>query len=1033
MHFPTRKLANMNRWHFLLRSLALGSLSVIAAGIHAQEPVSFNRDVRPILTAHCFACHGPDEKSLEADLRLDQRDSAIETEAIVPKKPDQSSLVARIYSTDPDLIMPPPHSDRVLTEQQKAVLKRWIAEGAEYKKHWAFQTPQSVLPPRVSSSDWIRNPIDNFVLHQLERSGLQPSAEADRYVLARRLYLDLIGLPPTIEEADEFVQSKDPQAYEKLVDRLLASERYGERWAQPWLDLARYADTNGYEKDRERSIWPYRDWVIRSLNADLPYDQFSIEQLAGDMLDNPTPNQLIATGFHRNTMLNEEGGIDPLEYRYLAMVDRVATTGTVWLGLTTGCAQCHTHKYDPISQTDYFRMMALLNNAEEPDYYISDSLRQTEIDQAKRAVAELEKSLVQKFPPQDLENEIEGDNRPSLENSREQNLQTELQRWITRKQNQVSAWKILRPVEMNSNLPKLEVLEDGSIFATGDTTKRDVFEFKFTVGEADKPIQSLRIEALPDSRLPGGGPGRCYYEGRKGDFFVSEVDVEFKEKPIEFNSASTSFGAKKDGQSHEVFDGIGSSGWRPGAKKRTRLQLVMNLKQPIEGSGTISLKLLFERHYTASLGRLRVSASSNREATANQLDENVEHTLATKTSENWSIQETADIQRAFLLETPLLSEARKQILSARMKIPELNHSLIMAERPEDHLRPTHRHHRGEWLSPREQVTPSIPAFLLQPGIKSPENRLEFAKWLVSKNNPLAARVSVNRAWREIFGVGLMKTNGDFGVQTALPVHHVLLDWLAVQFQNEFKWSNKRLHRLIVTSATYRQSSTQPPDGISDPDNRLLSRGPSFRVTGEIVRDTALQATGSLSTKMYGPGVRPPQPPAVTGLAWGRTNWKPSTGEDRVRRSVYTFRKRTATFAAYSVFDGPTGEACVAKRNRSNTPLQALNVLNDEMFVELAKKMGIAIDGRYSINNDRGNSTQKDQAALERIFRSFLTRPPSTTELSMLMEFYRTQIDRLEAREIEATEIAGIGGTHRQAALAMVARAVMNLDETVTKR
>ena len=1021
----------MVNWKLHLCVLGLWGSAAVVTGVQAQEKISFNRDVRPILTANCFACHGPDEDSLEAELRLDKRDVAIDLEAIVPGQPEESSLVDRVFSTDPEVLMPPPRSDHRLSEHQKQILKRWIAEGATYEKHWAFQKPIASAPPEVKDVGWVRNSIDHFVLHPLELKGLQPNTEADRYTLVRRIYLDLIGLPPTIEQADAFVNSKDPLAFEKLVDQLLDSPRYGERWAQPWLDLARYSDTNGYEKDRERPIWPYRDWVIRSLNDDMPYNRFSIEQLAGDMLENPSVEQRIATGFHRNTMLNEEGGIDPLEYRYLAMVDRVSTTGTVWLGLTTGCAQCHTHKYDPITHTDYFRMMALLNNADEPDFSIPDPTRQAKIEAAKKRVKDLENALADKFPL----GESNADDQNISETTRRQtHFEFEFNKWLNKKQAHVSNWSVVRPAKMTTNLAILELMDDGSIFTAGDATKRDVFELEFELRPGDEPIHSVRLEAIPDSRLPDGGPGKAYYEGRKGDFFVSEVDASLDGKKIEFASASTSFGPKKDGNSHEVFDGNGSTGWRPGNRRHTRLQLVMNLKEPIGNPGIFKIELLFERHYTASLGRFRISTSSNAAAIANQLDENVERIVATKQRKSWSQEERNRIQRAFLLETELLAEARKELDAARKRIPELKLTMVMQERPANNVRPTYRHHRGEWLSPKESVTPGIPGFLLEASDRNPQNRLEFAQWLVDSENPLAARVAVNRAWREFFGAGLMRTNGDFGVQAELPTHPELLDWLAVQFQGELNWSNKKLHRLIVTSATYRQSSEKSAAEIaSDPGNRLLARGPGFRVSGETVRDIVLEATASLSTKMYGPGVRPPQPPAVTGLAYGKTKWNPSAGEDRFRRSVYTFRKRTAAFAAYTVFDGPTGEACTARRNRSNTPLQALTVLNDEMYVELARKFAGVIEADLIKVDKIRPEAPPLEVALTRIFRSFLTRPPTREELAELKGFYVRQLERFEDGQLSAEEIGGQEASHRQAALAMVARAVMNLDETVTKR
>ncbi len=1005
--------------------------NIVSQGI-AQEKISFNRDVRPLLAAHCFACHGPDEDKRESDLRLDQRDIAIETEAIVPHDPENSNLVQRIFSEDQDVVMPPLASGHVLTPAQKQILKRWIGEGAAYDTHWAFKPPAALEPPTVDS-DWPRNGIDSFVFQKLANNGLKPNSEADRYTLVRRIYLDLIGLPPTVEQADAFVNSDDPLAYEELVDQLLDSPHYGERWAQSWLDLARYSDTNGYEKDRERSIWPYRDWVIKALNQDMPYDEFSIEQLAGDMLEDPTPAQLIATGFHRNTMLNEEGGIDPLEYRYLAMVDRVATTGTVWMGMTTGCAQCHTHKYDPISQTDYYRLMALLNNADEPDFRIPDELRLKQISEAEDRIRKLESELETRFEPDP--------GKESPEIRRNEQFAREFDNWVRDAAARSVTWNIIRPSAMKTNLPKLEILDDGSIFSSGDTTKRDEFELTFDLEVAEHEITAIRLEALPDARLPGFGPGRTYYEGRKGDFFVSEVSATLDGQRIEFAAASHDFSDPDEKNPKQtalnVFDGDGSTGWSPGNNKSTRLKLVMNLKEPIKKSGQLRVKLLFERHYTVSLGRFRFSTTSDKNAVANRLDEDVENILASWISASdsphsnpppdWSPAERAKLKRIFLLNTPQLAEARKELDALRGRIPKLDESMVMQERSVDNPRKTFRHHRGEYLNPKEEVAPGLPEFLAEISQTNqlPTNRLQFAKWLVGDSNPLAARVAVNRAWRELFGAGLVRTNGDFGVQSEPPTHPELLDWLAVHFQRDLKWSTRKLHRLIVTSATYRQASNATQEQMEqDPDNRLLARGAAFRVTGEVVRDIALAATGALSTQMYGPGVRPPQPASVTELAYGSTKWVPATGQDRYRRSIYTFKKRTAAFAAYTVFDGPTGELCTAKRNRSNTPLQALTVLNDEMYLELAQILAHKASEKTFVS---------DEAAITWIFRRFLTRPPTKPELANLHQFHSSQLSRLLDGELDSAAIGGNDSSAQQAALTMVARVVMNLDETITRR
>ncbi|MFK7770336.1 MAG: PSD1 and planctomycete cytochrome C domain-containing protein [Mariniblastus sp.] len=1000
--------------------------------LNAQEAnLEFNRDVRPILASNCFACHGPDEEHRESDLRLDVRESATDAGAIVPGNAGQSELVSRIFSDDDDLQMPPTHLNKPLGEKDKSILKQWITEGARYDKHWGFVAPVKAPLPDVA----MPNPIDKFVVDRLRQNKMKLSTTADRYTLIRRVYLDLTGLPPTPTEADAFALSSDSFAYQKIVDKLLASPRYGERWARPWLDLARYADTNGYEKDRQRNIWPYRDWVIRALNEDLPYDKFSIYQLAGDMLPNPTSDQMIATGFHRNTMLNEEGGIDPLEYRFQAMVDRVATTGTVWLGMTTGCAQCHTHKFDPITHTDYYRLMALMNNTDEPDFLIPEPDYESKRNAIESQIEKLESELFDKFAKQDKD------------------FEHSVSEWISSIRPKVARWEIARPSAMKTNSPKLSIMKDGSIFSSGDVTKRDVFGFEFDLSKIEKPITAIRLEAIPDSRLPAGGQGRAYYEGPKGDFFLSEIAASIDGVAAEFSGASDGMHVTgSNDKKNRVLDQIGSSGWQPKNKKQERLQLVVNFAKPIDiaKAKKLNITLLFERHYAASLGRFRFAFTDKPDAVANSIPESVEELFANKPEADWTKADRAIVRKQFLLSTPVLHEARKPIAELRKRLPRLQATMVMRELDAVNARNTFRHHRGEYLSPKEKVTPGILEIFAAstPKDRLPKNRLEFARWLFSDSNPLAARVAVNRAWREFFGAGLLRTSGDFGVQSESPTHPELLDWLAVDFE-ENGWSLKKLHRLIVLSETYQQASAGNEElNRMDPGNRLLARGPRLRMSGEMIRDSILKSSGLLSTKMYGPGVRPPQPSSVTVLAYGNRKWNADKGENRFRRSVYTFRKRAAPFAAYTVFDAPTGETCVAKRNRSNTPLQALTVLNDEMFLEMAQAIA-----KSTVEKNFDSA----EAKIKFIFRQFLIRAPTDDELASLQGFFSEQEKRLASADdvvekgqndkakiakgqnsivekLDPSKIAGSeNATAELAALTMLARVVMNLDEALTKR
>ena len=711
---------------------------VTAVSGDEQAPL-FMRDIRPILAAKCFACHGPDESHREADLRLDVRASAVKAAAIVPGQPARSELVRRILSDDADERMPPSDFGKTLTDAEKNLLRRWIADGANYQRHWSFVPPRRPSLPAVNDAGWPRNEIDRFVLAELEEQRLRPSPAARRYTLIRRVTLDLTGLPPTPEEADAFVNDEDPQAYQKLVDRLLASQQYGEHWARQWLDLARYADTNGYEKDRPRSVWPYRDWVIRAINNDMPFDRFTIEQLAGDLLPEAHEEQRIATGFHRNTMLNEEGGIDPLEFRFYALVDRVATTGTVWMGLTTGCAQCHSHKYDPISHTDYYRLMALLNNADEPDLIVRDPAVSERRHQLQQRIADLAATLPDQFRSANSE------------------LEERFGDWLTTERSRAVAWTLLRPVTMQTNLPRLELLDDGSIFATGDITKRDVFTLSFRLDEVDGPIRALRLEVLPDDRLPARGPGRCYYEGRQGNFFLSDVTATAEGRHVAFGAASHSYGKISIGSGNanagNVLDGDGSTGWSTSGREGEPHQLVLNLERPLEAQGQMEIQLVFERHFAASLGRFRVSAtSSERTVKARQIPVEIE-ALLTRGSGELRDEEVTQLRRCFFSVAPELAAAHEQIDALRKQIPEFPTTLVLQERPADNPRPTFRHHRGEYLSPKETVRPAVPAFLPPLDPEAHADRLTLARWLVSNRNPLAgvlwprARAHTWRLWQ----------------------------------------------------------------------------------------------------------------------------------------------------------------------------------------------------------------------------------------------------------------------------------------------
>ncbi len=1199
--FAARGLLGAWCWVAVLSTGALISHAKDTGQDGSDQPIDFQRDVRPILTSHCFKCHGPDDQARKAKLRLDVRELAIAPaksgdHAVVPGKPESSALVKRIFSSDEDELMPPPETKRALSSAQKEILKRWIAAGAEYTPHWSFVPTKQNPPPQVKQADWPRNTIDYFILSRLEKEGLKPTPAANKYTLVRRLYLDLIGLPPTPEEVNAFVSDDFSGAYEKLVDQLLASPHYGERWARRWLDLARYADTNGYEKDRRRSIWPYRDWVINALNADMPFDQFTIEQLAGDMLPGATPQQRIATGFHRNTMLNEEGGIDPLEFRFHSVVDRVNTTATTWLGLTMGCAQCHTHKFDPIQQKEYYQFMAFLNNSDEPEMDVPTADIERRRYDLEKTITTLVADLPNRFPVEEIHwrtpaqatvsstagatveklddgsirfsgqssetdtytwgfdtepekiiafqlevlsdpalpktghgRSSEGDamlseitiaasprndpnqtqtvkfskakadfsanNKPvgqaidgkpdtgwlvkkapsatairiatftleeplgfgdgtrwtvrldqqagqhqtlgrvrlsfgtriedkrPVEIRRRDYLERQFNAWLKSQRSRLVRWTVLRPTEATSNSPLLTILDDNSVLASGDQTKSDTYDLKF---RADlRGITAIRVEALPDERLPKHGPGRVYYEGSSGDFTLTEFTAMAEGKPVPFKGASHSF-ANGQFTAEAAIDGNPQTGWSIDGGQGRSHNAVFNLATPLRTAEELRLKMRFERHYAAGLGRLRIAAT-----TSPNLVEALDVPLDIQELLIPSVEERTAAQRQRLLEyfvtvAPELADERQEIDKVRKQMPQISTTLVMTERPSGNPRATHVHKRGEFLQPLDRIEPGVPAFLHSLPTAGPRNRLTFARWLVDPSNPLVGRVVMNRHWAAFFGTGLVRTIEDFGFQGELPTHPELLEWLAVELVNQ-GWSIKKMHRLIVTSATYQQSSSVTAQLIEkDPRNKLLARGPHVRFEAELIRDFALQVSGLYSPKLGGPSVFPPQPPGVTTEgAYGPLEWKVSEGPDRYRRGLYTFSKRTAPYAMFTTFDAPTGEACLARREVSNTPLQSLTMLNDSVIVEAAQAMGRAATARHG----------DDETGAAGLFQRCLSRPPEKEELAMLIQFYRSQKKRFEAKELEAATVAGSteGEANERAAWTLVARALLNLDETITKR
>lgn len=1180
----------------------------------AEAVPAYDKDVRPILSRFCFKCHGPDELQRQAGLRLDTKDGAtvvLESgnRAIVPGNLQASELIRRILTDDTDLRMPPLSTQHLLTDVQKDVLKRWVSAGGDYKPHWAFVAPVRPSIPIVAMTAAVvdcRSAVDAFVLSRLVATGLGPSPAADPYTLVRRASFDLIGLPPTPAEADEFVSDASPDSYERLLDRLLASPHYGERWGRKWLDLARYADTNGYEKDRARTVWPYRDWVINAINADLPFDQFTIEQLAGDMLPGANLDQRIATGFHRNTMLNEEGGIDPLEFRFYAMTDRVATTATTWMGLTLGCAQCHTHKYDPITHRDYYGFFALLNNADEPEMEIVRPDLAAKRIELQQQIARLEADLPHQFPlPDDyewssppptrvtspnetkfeigtdaailatgptpatdayeivldaemsnvsairlealsdarlpskgpgrtphgnfvlteitatttvpdqagephslkfvrasadfsqkdfpVEKAIDGDAKgksgwaiatvggnPNVDRvatfflaepagretgptrwtirleqqfgtqhtlgkfrislgrmkankdipeaeRRRAHLDEKFDAWRKKEVARAVKWTALRPVTATSNLPLLTILDDGSIRASGDQSKRDLYEVSLANSLAK--VTAIRIEVLPDLSLPRNGPGRVYYEGPFGDFFLSELTAAADGKPVKLVNASHSFAAGMG--STACLDGNPQTGWSIDGGQGKAHVAVFRFEQPLEQVARLDLSLLFERYYACGLGRFRVWVTDDsKPAEASSVPIELEGFLTPRSDDPVG---RAALMTFFCSVAPELSTVRQPIEQLKKQRAASPTSLVMRERPADNPRVTRRYHRGEFLQPKEVIEPAGLSMLPPLRRDRQANRLAMAQWLVGPENPLAARVTVNRHWAALFGRGIVRSTEDFGSQGTSPTHPELLDWLAVELAdgadresiNSSRWSIKRLHRLLTSSATYRQSSQTTPDLMAkDAANEFLGRGPRTRLDAELVRDAALRISGLLSEKIGGPSVFPPQPASVTTEGtYGSLAWTVSAGEDRYRRSLYTFAKRTSPYAMFMTFDGPSGEACIARREVTNTPLQALTMLNDTVIVEAAQTLGREFAARSDVTADR----------LKELFRRCVTRPALPDELTLLERFLADQAGRFERKELDATAIAGSGEEAIPRAIwTVVARAILNLDEAITK-
>ena len=960
----------------------------------AVPAVDFGRDIRPILSNHCYQCHGVDEGTREADLRLDQRDAAIDYGAIVPGSPNESLLVERITTPDDSLKMPPASANKPLSDQQVKLLQQWIQQGANYEQHWAFQSVRPPLVPEDRSDDWCRNEIDAFVLHRLKLEQLSPSPGADRAMLIRRVYQDLLGLLPSVEEVDAFLADDHPDAYEHLVDRLLQSPHYGERWGRHWLDQARYADSHGYTIDGARIMWPYRDWVIAALNKDMPFDQFTIEQLAGDLLPAPTNSQLVATAFHRNTMINQEGGVKADQFRHEATIDRVNTTGAVWLGLTVACAQCHSHKFDPLKHEDYYRLYACFNGAVDanntgPTVNVLQGEMFGWSDEQRVQLATLQQ---QRETLKRLEQQLKNASLTGIA-------------WD---------WKppVLESYVTASHAP-LQLLEDGTLLASADVRENDSYTISIVpevnaTGEP-QPLTAIRLRVLPHASLPQQGPGVA----GNGNFVLTEFEVTFKGERVAIAQA----GADHNQPDYDVsgaIDGQPKTGWainvngeqaKAGKKMNAPHEAVFVLAAPLETGGQpleVTLRHDLNERYLVGCFALDVSTVVPPGADATQ-------------------------------------KAQAELASAKMRISELEAALpgkgepvaqmVMRDQPQPPA--TFLLTRGDFLTPdreRGPLAPGVPEAVDRSGGMKIQNRLDLARWLVAKENPLTARVTVNRIWATYFGRGLVETENDFGLQGSTPSHPVLLDWLAFTFMDR-GWSLKQLHRLIVTSAVYRQSSRITPQLMErDPRNNLLARQSRFRVEAEIVRDQALSASDLLSRDVGGPSVFPPQPDGIYDFTQNKKSWPASTGSSRYRRTMYTMFYRSAPHPLLSTFDAPDFSTVCTRRVRSNTPLQSLAVANGVIFIELAR--GLA----QRTLNEQPQGTAEQRAG--RMFRDCLTRETQPRELEVLVEFQQREQKRFAADpELARKFVDGKEASESVVELAAwtsVARLLFNTDEFVMR-
>ncbi len=999
-----------------------------AADQAAGPPVDYLRQVKPLLERQCAFCHNADEA--QAGLRLDAAVLMLKGgdrgPAIVPGSPEKSLLLTAVRGSG-DLLRMPKDLDP-LSDSEIALLEQWIAAGApapadekfeptarKTSSHWSFQPVARVSPPATKHQAWTRNSIDPFIAARLEEQGLRPSPEADRATLIRRLSLDLHGLPPTAAEVNEFLSDDRPGAYERLVDRLLDSPRYGERWGRHWLDVARYADSNGYTIDGARSIWKYRDWVIDAINADLPFDQFTVEQLAGDLLPSASTSQVVATGFHRNTLINQEGGTDQEQFRVEAVADRVSTTGSAYLGLTLGCARCHDHKYDPISQREFYQLFAIFNNADEPNLTVATPEQAKQLKSLQEEAKLAEKSL-QEY---------------------DRTAKVRQQAWEAKLADMAGEveWTVMEPTAFQSaGGAKLELLGDRSLLVSGDVPGSDTYEVN--LGIPSKTVTAVRLEALTHEQLPRTGPGLA----GNGNFVLTDIGFRSAvegaaDDRLAIATAWADHSQPKFPVEHAFDNDAVQSGWainQPADKKvnsnRTAIFVLKEALPTNSAAFIVSLRHAHANRY--SLGRFRLAVASAPPA-ALAMPPEVLQALATVAADRTAEQKQAvleefrlhDVERKPLVER--VDRLKASIAALQKQVPT---TMVMKERATP--RDTFLHIRGDFLRHGAKVAPAVPDVMhALPNDVARPNRLDFSRWLVDPANPLTPRVTANRVWQRFFGRGIVETEDDFGLQGARPTHPELLDWLATELIRQ-NWSLKGLNRLIVTSATYRQSSEVSEEQLKqDQFNVWLGRQNRLRMEAESIRDSALSAAGLLSDNIGGPSVYPPQPEGIYAFTQNNKNWTVSTGEDRFRRGMYTYFWRSSPDPFLMTFDAPNANVACTRRVRSNTPLQALTLANDSGFVEMAQALASRILTERPQADDRQRLTYAFQICLARV--------PEAHELSMLSAYLgrsRTAYAGDSAAAQAAASVPrGLNTSPAEAAAwTSVARVLLNLDEFITR-